>query len=276
MESMRVRDGGAFPMPHGARYCRGAETKESAAAMPIWGKLGGAAGGFALGGPLGAIAGVLAGHYLLDRENTPDAVAKRDADAKSLAFTIGVIALGAKMAKADGVVAPVEVDAFRKIFAIAEKDLAEVSQVFDRATADVAGFDAYAEQLAETFRDEPATLEDVLHGLAHIAAADGAIHEAEVRYLEAVAQIFKLERSRLRRALGAYVRLEDDPYDILGADPALSDAELKRLHRSLVAENHPDRVTARGLPVEAVRIATAKLAAINAAFDAVRAERGMA
>jgi DnaJ like chaperone protein len=50
---------------------------------------------------------------------------------------------------------------------------------------------------------------------------------------------------------------------------------LKRRHRALVAEHHPDRATARGLPPEAVRIATKRLAAINAAWDRIAAERGL-
>lgn len=244
--------------------------------MSFWGKLGGAASGWVLGGPLGAIAGVLAGHYLVDREVDPDAVAAEEADAKSLAFTIGVIALSAKMAKADGVVAPVEIAAFRKVFAIEDKDLEEVSGVFERATYDVAGFESYARQLHDLFAKEPATLEDVLHSLAHIAAADGAIHEAEVNYLMAVSEIFALDRASVRRALARYVQLPDDPYEVLGADPAAPTEELKRRHRALVAENHPDRATARGLPPEAISIATRKLAAINAAWDTIRAERALA
>ncbi|PZQ15858.1 MAG: molecular chaperone DjlA [Ancylobacter novellus] len=245
--------------------------------MSFWGKVGGAAGGWMLGGPLGAIAGALAGHYLVDRETDPEAEAAEERDRKSLAFTIGVIALSAKMAKADGVVAPVEVEAFRKAFEIKPEDLKEVSEVFDRATYDVAGFESYARQLHDLFEGEPATLEDVLHSLAHIAAADGAIHEAEVNYLMQVAEIFALDRASVRRAFGRYVRLpEDDPYEILGAEPSAPTEELKRRHRTLVAENHPDRALARGLPPAAVRVATSKLAAINAAWDAIRAERSLA
>lgn len=243
--------------------------------MSFWGKLAGAAGGFALGGPLGAIAGALAGHLLIDRES-PVEHAAEDRDHRSLAFTIGVIALSAKMAKADGVVAPVEIAAFEKTFEIDEKDRPEVEHAFNLASKDVAGFDAYARQLAEMFADEPTTLEDVLHGLATIAAADGAIHEYELGFLEQVGEIFGFDRARFRRALGFHVRFpEDDPYEVLGADAGASDDDLKRRHRALVAENHPDRVMARGLPASAVQIATSKLAAINAAWDAIRAERGI-
>ncbi|MFD1702150.1 TerB family tellurite resistance protein [Methylopila henanensis] len=243
----------------------------------FWGKLGGAAAGLALGGPLGALAGAIAGHFLLDRETDPAARAAREEEKRAFAFTMGVIALAAKMAKADGAVVCVEVQAFRRVFQIGEADLPRVTQVFDLAKRDVAGFEAYAAQLANLFRDEPATLEDVLHGLAHIAAADGAVHEAEAAYLAEVGRIFGLEPARLRRALGRHMQLAaTDPYAVLGADPTASDDDLKRRHRALVAENHPDRALARGLPAEAVRIATDKLAAVNAAWDAIRAERKLA
>ena len=58
--------------------------------------------------------------------------------------------------------------------------------------------------------------------------------------------------------------------------PASARPELKRHYRRLVADNHPDREIARGLPPEAIRIATERLAAINAAWDRVARERGLA
>lgn len=245
--------------------------------MSFWGKLGGAAGGFALGGPLGAIAGAMLGHYLIDRSADPAGEDAEDKDRRSLAFTIGVIALSAKMAKADGVVAPAEVERFQSVFQIADKDLPEVRHAFDLAARDVAGFDAYAAQLATLFADEPATLEDVLHGLAQIAAADGAIHEAELRFLEEVGRIFKFDRAHFRRALGLHLRFpDDDPYEVFGVDAGASDEELKKRYRALVAENHPDRAIARGLPPEAVSIATSKLSDINIAWGEIREQRGIA
>lgn len=245
--------------------------------MWFWGKIGGAAAGLTLGGPLGALAGAVAGHFLIDRETDPETIASRDREKREVAFTVGVIALAAKMAKADGVVACVEVQAFRRVFSIQESDLKRVGQLFDLAKQDVAGFEAYAGQLAGLFADDPATLEDVLSGLAQIAAADGAVHEAEAAYLMQVGAIFKLDAARLRRALARHMKLPAvDPYAILGADPGASDDDLKRRHRALVAETHPDRAIARGLPEEAVRIATEKLAAANAAWDMIRRERGLA
>ena len=55
----------------------------------------------------------------------------------------------------------------------------------------------------------------------------------------------------------------------------MDDAALKAQWRQLVAEIHPDRAVARGLPPEAIAIATRRLAAVNAAWDRIARERGL-
>ncbi len=239
--------------------------------MTIWGKVGGAGLGFAIGGPLGALVGAVAGHVLMDREG-----ALLGPPPREIVFTTGLIALAAKMAKSDGVVVAAEIDAFERIIAIPPEDRAAVARLFDLAKRTPDGFEAYAAQLAGILGDEPALLEDVLDGLFHIAKADGAVHEAELRYLQAVATLFGFDERAWERIAARHVARPDDPYVVLGADPALADDALKRHYRRLVAEHHPDRKVARGLPAEAVRIATERLAAINAAWTRIEAERGLA
>lgn len=236
----------------------------------FWGVLGGGGLGFALGGPLGALVGALAGHVLIDREGALFGPAP-----KQLIFTTGLVALAAKMAKSDGVVTDSEVQAFGQVIQVEPEARAGVERLFDLAKATTDGFEAYAGQLATTFGEEPALLEDVLDGLFHIAKADGAIHEKEERYLRAVAGIFGFDEDGFRRIAARHVRLSDDPYLVLGLERSADDATLKAQYRRLVAETHPDRALARGLPPEAVAIATRRLAAINAAWDRIGAERGL-
>ncbi|MDR7036492.1 DnaJ like chaperone protein [Methylobacterium sp. BE186] len=236
----------------------------------IWGKLGGVGLGMAIGGPLGALVGGVAGHFLVDREGALFGTTPRD-----VVFTTGLVALAAKMAKSDGVVTPSEVEAFGKVVQVAPEARAGVERLFDLAKATTSGFEAYARQMASAFREEPALLEDVLDGLFHIAKADGALHEAEERYLRAVAEIFGLGADEFRRIAARHVALAGDAYLVLGLDEAVDDAALKARHRQLVAEYHPDRAIARGLPPEAVAIANRRLAAINAAYDRIAAERGL-
>jgi DnaJ like chaperone protein len=168
-----------------------------------------------------------------------------------------------------------EIQAFGRVVQVEPEARAGVQRLFDLAKATTDGFEAYAGQLASAFGEEPALLEDVLDGLFHIATADGAIHEGEARYLRSVADIFGFDEAAFRRIAARHVRLADDPYLVLGLERSADPAALKAQYRRLVAENHPDRALARGLPPEAVAIATHRLAAINAAWDRIAAERGL-
>jgi DnaJ like chaperone protein len=236
----------------------------------IWGKLGGAGIGLALGGPIGALLGGVAGHVLIDREGAPFGKPPRD-----VLFTMGLVALAAKMAKADGVVVDVEVKAFEQIVEVPEGEHERVKRLFELAMQTSDGFEAYARQIHGEFKEEPALLEDVLDGLFHIAKADEAVHEAEYIYLKNVAGIFAFSEGDFERIAARHVKRADDPYLILKADRTMSDEELKRHYRKMVAENHPDREIARGLPPEAVKIATERLAVINAAWERIAAERNL-
>ncbi|MFE1599949.1 TerB family tellurite resistance protein [Methylobacterium sp. ID0610] len=236
----------------------------------LWGKIGGAGLGLAVGGPLGALIGAVAGHFLVDREGSLFGRTPRE-----VVFTTGLVALAAKMAKSDGVVTPSEVAAFEEVVRVPEDERPGVTRLFDLAKSTTSGFEAYAQQIADTFHDEPGLLEDVLDGLFHIAKADGALHDKEAQYLRAVAGIFGFDAARFTCIAARHIRLADDPYEVLGAARTLSDAQLKARYRSLVAENHPDKAVARGLPPAAVAIATRRLAAINAAYDRIAAERGL-
>lgn len=193
----------------------------------------------------------------------------------SVPFTIAVIALGAKMAKADGAVSPQEVDAFKEVFKVKPEELANVARVFNMAKKDVAGFETYAHQVAELFADKPQVLEDVLDSLFHIAKADGVVHESELKFLRAVTDIFGLsEKFRCIRARHIQSG-EDDPYVVLGVDPCVTDEELKRLYRDIIKENHPDRHVAAGMPEEMILVATERLAVINSAYEAIVEERNL-
>ena len=103
--------------------------------MSVWGKLAGAAAGLAVGGPIGALVGGVAGHYVIDRDGGKEAGGGQD----QVAFTVGVIALGAKMAKADGVVTMDEVNAFKEVFKVPEGEMKNVARVFNLAKQEVSG-----------------------------------------------------------------------------------------------------------------------------------------
>jgi DnaJ like chaperone protein len=229
--------------------------------MSIWDKLAGAAA--SIGGPIGTLLTHL-GHLAMDGPGHD----------KQVAFTVGVIALGAKMAKADGVVTSDEITAFKEVFKVPPGEEHNVARLFNLAKRDVAGYEAYARQLGRLFHDNRELLTDVMDGLFHIAVADEYLHPNEEHFLANVAKEFGFTDQEYLRIKGRHYRCGlYDPYNILHASPKLTDAELRIQYHKLVAENHPDMLMARGVPAEAIGIATSKLAAINAAYEEIKAAR---
>ncbi|HYN46144.1 MAG TPA: molecular chaperone DjiA, partial [Allosphingosinicella sp.] len=170
---------------------------------------------------------------------------------RSVAFTIAVISLGAKMAKADGRVRPVEVAAFRQVFQIAPQDEAAAARVFNLARQDIAGFDAYARRIARMFRDQPQVLEDILEGLFDIALADGRYHENEEHFLGRVAEIFGIPTRAFACIQARHVAgRAPDPWQVLGVPRDADLPTIRARWRDLVRANHPDKMIARGLPPE--------------------------
>ena len=189
---------------------------------------------------------------------------------RSVAFTIAVIALGAKMAKADGQVTRDEVTAFREVFQIAREDEAEAARVFDMARTDVAGYQDYARRIARMFSDDSTTYCDLMEGLFHIAMADGFYHPNEDVFLEEVSRIFGQTDAQFLALRARFVPdAPNDPYTVLGVDRDLPLPEIRKVWRALVRETHPDAMMARGVPEEAVRLAEKKMIDINRAWDEI-------
>lgn len=233
--------------------------------MSVWGKVSGAAAGLFVGGPVGAVVGAVVGHIFVDREADP-----------GVTFTIAVVALAGKMARADGVVTDQEFQVFRQVFGVPVEEQANVQRIFNLARQDIAGYEHYAGQIARLFVGNPAMLEDILDGLFEIAKADGVLHPAEAVFLERVAEIFGFAPGEFRRIRASHFSPElTDPYVILGLSYAADNDELKQTYRKLVRENHPDSLMARGVPPEFIKLATDKLAAINGAYEKIQLERGL-
>lgn len=195
---------------------------------------------------------------------------------RQTAFTIAVIALSAKMAKADGQVTPDEVQAFRQILDVPEEELKNVGRVFDVARKDARGFEPYAKQVAKMFAERPAVLEELLDALFHIAKADRVMHPQEEAFLKEVAKIFGFDDAKFARIRAAHVGADaSDPYAILGVPHDANDAAVRTAWRTLIKENHPDKLMAEGMPQDFIDVATSKMATINDAWAAIQKQRGL-
>lgn len=195
---------------------------------------------------------------------------------RQVAFSVAVIALSAKMAKADGVVTDEEVSAFREIFDVPDAELNNVARLYNLARQDVAGFEAYARRVKTLFPEDVSILNDVINGLFHVAKADGIFHVKEMAFMDTVASIFGIEGKDYERLRLRHMEPEGgSPYILMDALPDWDDETLKKHYRKIVSENHPDRLIARGVPEEFVAISTRRLAEINKAWEQIKLERGL-
>ncbi|MFD1881036.1 TerB family tellurite resistance protein [Paracoccus pacificus] len=191
---------------------------------------------------------------------------------RSVAFTIAVIALGAKVAKADGRVDRAEVAAFRRVFVIPRSEERNAARVFDLARQDVAGFDTWAKRIGAMFPPGDPVLADVVEGLVIIASADDTLHPAEIEFINQVGEIFGLSPARIagiRARHGQHTA--DAPHEVLGIPADTPLPEARRRWRELVREAHPDTASSRGLPPEAIRLAEARTRALNQAWQSFQA-----
>jgi DnaJ like chaperone protein len=263
--------------------------------MGYWGKIIGGMAGLAMGGPVGAVVGAALGHAAdvgvlgdlrrqmngsLGRQSSPLGPARIAAlfGRREEVFAIAVVVLSAKLAKCDGSVNRAEIEAFKRHFRIPPESVHQVGRLFDQARDSASGFEAFAEQLAETFGDNRGTLEEVLTALFTIARADGPVNPREEAYLARVHRAFGLDQWAWDRARGAApqpMAEAGDPYAVLGLTPTATDVEIRTIWRKLMRENHPDSLAARGVPEAFIAKANEKVARINAAWDRIKRERGL-
>ncbi|KQB11529.1 molecular chaperone DjiA [Rhodobacter capsulatus] len=223
--------------------------------LSLWARIGEALSALARGEGLSAV---------FDHLKTPPE--------RTVAFTIAVIALGAKMAKADGRVTRDEVTAFRRVFVIPPEEEQNAARVFDMARTDVAGFDAYARKIVAMFGPGAPVLQDLLEGLFTIALADGEYHDNEDAFLREVSAIFGLDEACFRSIRATYVAdAAPDPWSVLELAPGSDLAAARARWKAMVREAHPDRAMARGLPPEAVKLAEERIIALNRAWAEISA-----
>ena len=235
--------------------------------MNIWGKVIGGAAGFAIGGPIGALLGAVAGHAI-DTKILPSYISN-DENYKSIVFTAGVIALSAKMAKADGKVTKEEILTFRKLVQIPKDNVNQVSKLWELAKETTDGYELYAKQIFSLFSNQPEILERILDILFEIAKSDGNIDSTELNYLKNVSNIFNFDEIIFKKLLALH-NPENNSFEILGVKISDSLEDIQKKWKEMVKNNHPDKLVGQGMPIEFIESANQKLAIINSAYEEVK------
>lgn len=264
--------------------------------LAVWGKIFGSLAGFAMGGPFGAVMGAALGHAadtqgpgmlqgrLPGSGGAAPALGAADLAAllgnREAVFSIGVVVLAAKLAKADGPVKREEIDAFKTLFRIPQQSLRDVGRLFDQARDSSEGWEPFADRMSEAFADNRGMLEDVLGALFVVARADGPVNKAEHEILRSMHARLGLNQAAWDRARGgggapSQANQGPDPYLVLGVARDAPAEQVRAAWKNLMRENHPDTLAARGVPADFVKRATDKVAQINAAWDRIKRERGI-
>lgn len=260
--------------------------------MSWWGKLMGGSFGFMLGGPLGAILGVALGHQL-DKAmrnimNDPEFGSGRVERVQQAFFTATFSVMG-HLAKADGQVTNNEIDLARRVMAqmqLNEEQRKVAINLFNEGKQ----ADFPLDEALQQFRRECHRRHNLIHMFLEIlistAIADGQIDDKEHQLLLHISSVMGVSASafeQLLRMVGAqqaYHQQGQSPanrlqeaYEILGVEKTASDAEIKKAYRRLMNQHHPDKLVAKGLPEEMMKIATEKTQEIKEAYEHIKQSR---
>jgi len=269
--------------------------------MSWWGKVAGGAFGFAVGGPIGAIIGAVIGHQLdqgLEKTAQYDALGHGgayDQERMQTVFFTTVFSVMGHLAKVDGRVSETEIQMARNFMQQMNLDEEQKKFAIDLFQQGKA-LDFPLDEVIEQFRVECGRNRNLkqmfIEVLLYAAYADGHVHIAERQLLGRICKHLGFSQAQFAviegmvQAQHAFhgrsghepakprADLLQEAYVALGISESASDAEVKKAYRRLMSQHHPDKLVAKGLPEEMIKLANEKTAEIKAAYETIRKARG--
>jgi len=269
-----------------------------------WGKLVGGAFGFMLGGPLGAVLGAALGHkFDKGLEGLPeDAIEWGDGDRERVqtAFFTATFSVMGCVAKADGQVSSNEIrlaEAVMSQMSLSADMRKTAIRLFNEGKSDDFPLDEVLIQFRRECHRRQTLIQMFMEILLQAAYADGDMHAAEETLLLHICSSLNISEFTFRR-LEQMIRAErhytgadtgqgrrpppqpqqisiKDAYAILNLDTTATDKDVKRAYRRLMSQHHPDKLVAKGLPEEMMKMAAQKTDEIRKAYERVKEARGM-
>ena len=236
--------------------------------MSIWGSLIGGMIGFSLGGPFGMLLGSLLGGKI-SRSRT-SAGFSAIAQGQRM-FALSLIVLSAKLSKADGQVSKEELVAVKDKLKIPDNELDQVGKIFNKAKEESAGYEPYAQQIAQFYKGNINILEEVINILFYIAESDGDVSKSELDMIENIAKIFGLTESQflgIKESRKGSDKL--NPYVVLESKPDDDIFKIRKKYLLLSKQHHPDLLLSKGVPEEVIEESKNKMRAINSAWDQIQ------
>tara|TARA_B100002052_G_scaffold283849_1_gene295180 strand:+ start:7 stop:732 length:726 start_codon:yes stop_codon:yes gene_type:complete len=236
--------------------------------MAIWGSLIGGMIGLSLGGPFGMLLGSLIGGKISRAKSRSGFGAFSQ---PQQIFALSLIVLSAKLTKVDGQVSKEELIAVKDKLKIPDNEIEQVGKIFNKAKEESAGFEPYAQQIAQIYKGNINVLEEVINILFYIAEADGNVSQPELKMIEKIAQIFGLTEvqfNSIRESRKSSDKL--NPYVVLESNPEDSIENIRKKYLKLSKEHHPDLLMSKGVPQEVINESKTKMRAVNSAWDQIQ------
>ena len=237
--------------------------------MSIWGSLIGGMVGLSLGGPFGMLLGsIIGGKISRARSGARNFGAFAQ---PQQVFALSLIVLSAKLSKADGQVSKEELIAVKDKLKIPENEINNVGKIFNKAKEESSGYEPYAQQVAQIYKNNLNVLEEVINILFYIAEADGNSSQSELNMIKHIAQIFGLSQSQfnsIRESRKSSNKL--NPYIVLESKPEENLQTIRKKYLKLSKEHHPDILISKGVPQEVIEESKKKMRAINSAWDQIQ------
>jgi len=236
--------------------------------MSIWGSLIGGFVGFSFAGPIGALIGSMIGGRISSARRTGF---QRGFAPPQQVFAIALIILTAKLAKADGQVSKEELIAIKNKLKIPDSEIDQVKKIFNKAKEESLGYEPYAQQIAQIYKNNPAVLDEVINILFYIAEADSKVSDSEIAMIRNIAKIFGINKNQfegIRESRKGSDKL--NPYVVLDCDPNDDFATIRKKYLNLSKKHHPDVLVSKGVPKEVIEESKKKMRAINSAFDRIK------
>jgi len=245
------------------------------------GKIMGGTIGFALGGPVGAILGGVFGHAF-DTKEELELAGRRTGlspeEQDQMVFFVTCFSMLAKLAAADGRVSKEETETINRFMtndlSLTESNKQVAARIFNEALNSTDSFDAFALQFYGRFRDRPELIDMMLDILVRVSVADGVLSDSEEKLILSAVSIFHYSETAYNRIKERYLKTSESVYAILKCSSNDPDEKIKSQYRKLVAQFHPDKIAAKGLPEEFIKFATDKFREIHDAYETIRKERG--
>ena len=237
--------------------------------MSIWGSLIGGMIGLSFGGPFGMLLGSLIGGKI-SRAKSRGANFGSFAQPQQI-FALSLIVLSAKLSKADGQVSKEELVAVRDKLKIPDNEIEQVGKIFNKAKEESTGYEPYAQQISQIYKNNLNVLEEVINILFYIAEADGNISQSEMNMIQHIAEIFGLNDTQFNSIKESRKSSDKlNPYIVLGCNPDDNLQNIRKKYLKLSKEHHPDLLISKGVPQEVIEESKKKMRSINSAWDKIQ------